>query len=48
MIFVVDGVSILRSNVSDKKGYMDMLRETFMNPFLSFGGMGSYDAYSFM
>uniref|UniRef100_M8CH38 Uncharacterized protein n=1 Tax=Aegilops tauschii TaxID=37682 RepID=M8CH38_AEGTA len=37
VIFVVDGVSILRSIGSDKKGYMDMFRETFMNPFLSFG-----------
>uniref|UniRef100_A0ACD5U663 Uncharacterized protein n=1 Tax=Avena sativa TaxID=4498 RepID=A0ACD5U663_AVESA len=36
VIFVVDGISILRS-IDDKKGYMDMLRQTFMNPFLSFG-----------
>jgi len=37
VIFVVDGISILRSIDNDKKGYMDMLRQTFMNPFLSFG-----------
>ncbi|KAM0903192.1 hypothetical protein ACQ4PT_018817 [Festuca glaucescens] len=37
VIFVVDGTSILRSIDNDKKGYMDILRQTFMNPFLSFG-----------
>uniref|UniRef100_A0ACD5TPQ7 Uncharacterized protein n=1 Tax=Avena sativa TaxID=4498 RepID=A0ACD5TPQ7_AVESA len=37
VIFVVDGISILRSLDDDKKGYMDMLHQTFMNPFLSFG-----------
>ncbi|KAM0840406.1 hypothetical protein ACQ4PT_059691 [Festuca glaucescens] len=37
VIFVVDGISILRSIDSNKKEYMDMLHQTFMNPFLSFG-----------
>jgi hypothetical protein len=46
VIFVVDGISILRSIDSNKKEYMDMLCQTFMNPFLSFGGMSSYDDYN--
>lgn len=37
VIFVVDGISILRSVDNNEKGYMDILRQTFMNPFLSFG-----------
>ena len=38
VIFVVDGVSILEATESNKKGYIDILRETFMYPFLSIGG----------
>ncbi|KAL6605946.1 hypothetical protein ACP70R_041599 [Stipagrostis hirtigluma subsp. patula] len=37
VIFVVNGVSVLESIDSNKKGYTDMLHETFMCPFLSFG-----------
>ncbi|CAM0957263.1 unnamed protein product [Alopecurus aequalis] len=37
VIFVVDGISILGSIDKDREGYMDMLRQTFMNPLLSFG-----------
>lgn len=37
VIFVVDGVSVLESIDSNKKGYIDTLHETFMYPFLSFG-----------
>jgi len=37
VIFVVDGVSILEATESNKKGYIDILRETFMYPFLSIG-----------
>jgi hypothetical protein len=38
VIFVVDGVSILDGIESNKKGYIDILHETFMYPFLSIGG----------
>ena len=38
VIFVVDGVSIIEATESNKKGYIDILRETFMYPFLSIGG----------
>ena len=38
VIFVVDGVFILEATESNKKGYIDILRETFMYPFLSIGG----------
>ena len=48
VIFVVDGNSILGSIDKDREGYMDMLRQTFMNPLLSFGGICSYNAYSFI
>jgi len=37
VIFVVDGVSIIEATESNKKGYIDILRETFMYPFLSIG-----------
>ncbi|PAN20581.1 hypothetical protein PAHAL_3G374200 [Panicum hallii] len=37
VIFVVDGVSILDGIESNKKGYIDILHETFMYPFLSIG-----------
>lgn len=37
VIFVVDGVAVLESVGSDNKGYTDILRQTFMYPFLSFG-----------
>lgn len=38
VIFVVDGVSVLESIDSNKKGYIDTLHETIMYSFLSFGG----------
>lgn len=38
VIFVVDGVTVLESLDSDKKGYTEMLHQTFMYPFLSIGG----------
>ena len=38
VIFVVDGVSIIEATESNKKGYIDILRETFLYPFLSIGG----------
>nr|TKW28126.1 hypothetical protein SEVIR_3G332000v2 [Setaria viridis] len=37
VIFVVDGVSILQAIESNTKDYIDILRETFMYPFLSIG-----------
>ncbi|KAL6864954.1 hypothetical protein ACP4OV_016105 [Aristida adscensionis] len=37
VIFVVDGTSVLESIDSNEKGYTDMLHETFMYPFLTFG-----------
>jgi hypothetical protein len=42
VIFVVDGISVLGSTDNNKEGYMHMLRQTFMNPLLSFGGTRSY------
>ena len=33
VIFVVDGVSIIEATESNKKGYIDILRKTFMYPF---------------
>ncbi|WVZ71788.1 hypothetical protein U9M48_020328 [Paspalum notatum var. saurae] len=37
VIFVVDGVSVLESIDGNKKGYTEILHETFMSPFLSIG-----------
>ena len=33
VIFVVDGVSIIEATESNKKGYIDILRKTFVYPF---------------
>lgn len=38
MIFVVDGVAVLESMDDSNKGYTEILRQTFMYPFLSIGG----------
>ncbi|XP_062181398.1 uncharacterized protein LOC133885675 [Phragmites australis] len=37
VIFVIDGASVLESIDSDKKGYTEILHETFVYPFLSIG-----------
>uniref|UniRef100_A0A804QDA4 ATP binding protein n=1 Tax=Zea mays TaxID=4577 RepID=A0A804QDA4_MAIZE len=37
VIFVVDGVAVLESMDDSNKGYTEILRQTFMYPFLSIG-----------
>lgn len=38
VIFVVDGVVVLDLMDDNNKGYTEILRQTFMYPFLSIGG----------